>query len=152
MKTLNKYINEALIKKDTKINTNYKDALIKDITNNFGIYDFFNKDFADKIVKNVLVKGLDYYEKYFKKEITSFTGPYKSSYDDSTFLPPDLKRKYLSLPERPKLNNDTNFKILSSYPPAHVDNICLVGNENMIIFYSTYDEDDYTFSIAYKMD
>ena len=150
MKTLNNYINEALIKKDTKINTNYKDALIKDIINNFGIYDFFNKNFADEMVNNVLVKGLDYYEKYFKKEITSFTGPYKSSPDDSTFLLPDLKRKYLSLPKKPKFNGH-QLIILSSYPPAHADNICLFGDEDFLLFSSMYD-DDYTFSIVYKLD
>ena len=146
MKTLNNYINEALIKKDTKIKTNYKDALIKDITSNFGIYDFFNKDFADKIVENVLVKGLDYYEKHFKKEITSFTGPYKSSPDNSTFLLPDLKRKYLSLPKKPKINGH-QLIMLSS-----VDNICLFGSEDILLFSSMYDSDDYTFSIVYKLD
>ena len=146
MKTLNNYINEALIKKDTKIKTNYKDALINDITSNFGIYDFFNKDFADKIVENVLVKGLDYYEKHFKKEITSFTGPYKSSPDNSTFLLPDLKRKYLSLPKKPKINGH-QLIMLSS-----VDNICLFGSEDILLFSSMYDSDDYTFSIVYKLD
>jgi hypothetical protein len=146
MKTLNNYINEALIKKDTKININYKDALIKDITSNFEIYDFFNKKFADKIVENVLVKGLDYYEKHFKKEITSFTGPYKSSPDNSTFLLPDLKRKYLSLPKKPKFNG-LQLIMLSS-----VDNIYLFGSEDILLFSSMYDSDDYTFSIIYKLD
>ena len=146
MKTLNNYINEALIKKDTKINTNYKDALIKDIINNFEIYEFFNKKFADKIVENVLVKGLDYYEKHFKKEITSFTGPYKSSPDNSTFLLPDLKRKYLSLPKKPKINGH-QLIMLSS-----IDNICLFGSEDILLFSSMYDSDDYTFSIIYKLD
>jgi hypothetical protein len=151
MKKLNTFINEALIKKDTKIAKDVKELLIKDIINNTFIYDYFSTLGADEIVNKLLKEGLQNYEIKFKKQIHSFTGPYKGTTEASTFLSSEMKAKFNDFPKLPddkKQLVNNGVKLLKMWPQNTSDNICIFGNKNSIMFSSIYDK-DYQFAIFY---